>query len=181
MSDELARAHATLHRGAGFFGTWLRWPDAPVRSGTPVSHHHRSKVIGNGLRELDRFLNILIDEVSRRHGLPASPRQRNTARKLRLLREALGLPHEDDERLLALGRSRDCLYHCGGAARRGDMREPGTMTLGWPEGAGEAGPLRRIPVGGAISLERADLESVGLFYRRMADDLVLRAPGDAVG
>jgi hypothetical protein len=167
VTGELARAHGTLRGGASFFAGWLP-------PGVSVTHEHRSKVIANGLRELDRFLNILVDEVSLRHGLPVLPGRRNTANKLRDLRTALGLPHDDHERLLALGRSRDCLFHCGGTVARGDTPQARAMTLGWPEEAGRS--LRRVPVGRPVVVMRADIESVCRFYRQMADDLILRVP-----
>ncbi|UIJ44199.1 hypothetical protein LZK98_14085 [Sphingomonas cannabina] len=173
--DELARAHATLRRGADFFAASLRPWNPSVRPIRSVTHRLRSKVIGNGLRELDRFLNILIDEAARRQRLPTAPRQRNTANKLREFRRTMTLPNDDHERLLALGGSRECLFHCDGIARRADAGEAGTMTLGWP---GERGRLRRVLLGNAIVVERADLENIGLFYARLADDLILAATCD---
>lgn len=175
MTDELVRAHATLRRGAVFFAASLRpWnpPAGPIQS---ITHRLRSKVIGNGLRELDRFLSILIDEAARRQHLPTAPSRRNTANKLREFRQAMALPSDDRGRLLALGRSRDCLFHCDGIARRADAGETGTMTLGWP---GDRGRLRRVPLGSAIVVEGADLENIGLFYARLADDLILAVTCD---
>ena len=171
MTTELARACAALCRGSNFFAAWLWSSDTDAVRAPSLTSEHRSKVIANGLRELDRFLNILIDEVSLGHSLPARPGQRNTANKLRNLRDALGLPHEDHERLLALGRSRECLFHCGGRVSRGDNRQSRALTLGWSKGEGAGRALTRVPVGSAIVVSRADIESVCHFYRRLAEDL----------
>ena len=173
MATELARACAALCRGSDFFAARL-WPgDADAAGAPPLTPEHRSKVIANGLRELDVFLNILIDEVSLGHSLPARPGQRNTANKLRNLRDALGLPHEDHERLLALGRSRECLFHCSGRVGRGDTRQAPALTLGWTKGEGAGRSLTQVPVGGTIVVSRADIESVCHFYRGLAEDLAL--------
>jgi hypothetical protein len=83
--------------------------------------------IGNSLRELDRFLSVLIDEVAAAiepTGLDraAFSQQRNTANKLRTIRTAMALPSPDDQRLRAIGRDRDCLFHCAEIRRYGDRR-----------------------------------------------------------
>lgn len=168
--DALALADATLRRGAAFFMTSLGACAVPPPDVAPGAHRLRSRVIGNGLRELDRFLNILIDEALRRSRRPAAPRQRNTANKLSAFRAASSAAERDDHaRLIALGRSRDCLFHCNGLARRADARGAATMTLGWPDANGA---LRCVPLGGTIALDRADLESVSRFYLDLADELV---------
>lgn len=173
MTDEMRRASATLFRGAAFLGACLRAPIAhDVESRSPaIAGRHRAKVIGNGLRELDRFLNLLIDAVSTAQGLPVRPGQHNTANKLAVYRAALALPHDDGGRLRALGRSRDCLFHCGGRVRRGDRRGGLTMTIGWPERPGHEAPLRRVIVGEDLTVTRGDLDDVCRFYRRIALDL----------
>ena len=84
-------------------------------------------MIGNSLRELDRFLNVLIDEVAAAiepSGLDrvAFAQQRNTANKLRTIRTVMALPSPDDRRLRAIGRDRDCLFHCAEIRRYGDRR-----------------------------------------------------------
>jgi hypothetical protein len=148
MTEEMRHASSTLFRGAAFLGACLRTPTAhEVESRSPaIVGRYRAKVIGNGLRELDRFLNLLIDAVSDADGLPVRPGQRNTANKLSAYRAAKSLPNRDDGRLRALARSRDCLFHCGGRVRRGDRRDGVAMTVGWPERSGGDAPLDRVMV-----------------------------------
>jgi len=169
----MRHASSTLFRGATFLGACLRTQTVQdVESGSPaIAGRHRAKVIGNGLRELDRFLNLLIDAASTAEGLPVHPDQRNTANKLSAYRAAKSLPNHDEARLLALGRSRDCLFHCGGRVRRGDRRGAVTMTVGWPVRAGCGAPLDRVMVGQDLTVTRGDLDDVCLFYREIARDL----------
>jgi hypothetical protein len=173
MTEEMRHASSTLLRGATFLGACLRTPIAhDVESGSPaIAGCYRAKVIGNGLRELDRFLNLLIDAASTAEGLPVHPGQRNTANKLSAYRAAKSLPNDDDARLRALGRSRDCLFHCGGRVRRGDRRGAMTMTVGWSARTGYAAPLARVMVGQDLTVTRSDLDDVCLFYREIARDL----------
>jgi len=170
MTEEIRHASSTLFRGAGFLGACLRAPIAhDAESASPaISGRYRAKVIGNGLRELDRFLNLLIDAVSTAEGLPVRPGQYNTANKLSDYRAAKSLPNHDDGRLRALGRSRDCLFHCGGRVQRGDRRDAMTMTVGWP---GYDASLDRVTVGQDLTVTRGDLDDVCRFYRGIAHDL----------
>lgn len=172
MTNDLERAHLTLCRGAAFFAKSLRPGDSGAGSTLPITHRLRSKLIGNGLRELDRFLNILIDEAARQQRLPMIPRLRNTARKLQRLLSMTELSSDDFEQLLALATSRKCLFHLDGIAGRVDGDESEMMTLGWCDGKGG---LRRVSVGSAIVVESADLESIRQFYVRLANDLLLAA------
>jgi hypothetical protein len=181
MTEEMRHASSTLFRGAAFLGAGLRAPTAHnVESRSPaIVGRYRAKVIGNGLRELDRFLNLLIDAASDAEGLPVRPGQRNTANKLAAYRAALALPNDDDRRLRALGRSRDCLFHCGGRVRRGDRRNGMTMTVGWPGRPGRDLPLDRVRIGQQLTVTRGDLDDVCRFYRHIAHELcsaVNRAP-----
>ena len=172
MTDELARAHMTLRRSSDFFSFSLARCSAPTSAVQPISHQLRSRVIGNGLRELDRFLNILIDEVASRRHLPIAPHQRNTANKLQAFWRDIGVTSDGHARLRALGRSRDCLFHCDGIARRADVGNVGVMTLGWPD---ENGLLQIAPLGSPIIVKPADLQNVRAFYGQLADDLHLAA------
>lgn len=181
----MRHASATLFRGAAFLGACLRAPIAQeVESQSPaIAGRYRAKVIGNGLRELDRFLNLLIDAVSTAEGLPVRPGQHNTANKLSAYRAAKSLPNHDDGRLRALGRSRDCLFHCGGRVQRGDRRDAIAMTVGWPARAGCDAPLDRVMIGQDVNVTRGDLDDVCLFYRRIACELcdsVRHAPAERV-
>lgn len=173
MTEEMRHASSTLFRGAAFLGACLRAQTArDVESRSPaIVGRYRAKVIGNGLRELDRFLNLLIDAASDAEGLPVRPGQRNTANKLAAYRAALALPNGDDGRLRALGRSRDCLFHCGGRVRRGDCRTGMTMTVGWPGRPGGDVPLDRVTIGQQLTVTRGDLDDICRFYRRIAHEL----------
>jgi hypothetical protein len=183
MTEEMRHASSTLFRGAAFLGACLRAPIVDdAESGSPaIAGCYRAKVIGNGLRELDRFLNLLIDAVSSAEGLPVRPGQHNTANKLSAYRATKSLPNHDEDRLRALGRSRDCLFHCGGRVRRGDCRDAVAMTVGWPGRAANDAPLDRVMVGQDLTVTRGDLDDVCLFYRRIANDLcggIGRAPAE---
>lgn len=168
MTHELYWAQDTLRRGAEVFA---QWPHTR-RERPQITHSLRSKAIANGLRELDRFLNLLVDAAVRERGECDNPNQWNTANKLqRLRRDSVGT-HEESPRLVALGRSRNSLFHCGGIARHRDRDDPRLMTLGWTAGPGS--PLTRVSLGGLIVLSASDFECVGQFYRGLAESVVLQ-------
>jgi len=173
MDEAFGRALANLERGARFFGAGLRTiADSTIDlEPAPIAGRYRARVLANGLRELDRFLNLLIDEARRLHGLGALPDQRNTASKLRAYRTALDQPDADEPRLRALQRSRDCLFHCEGRVMRGDDRDAPLMTTGWPEVAGTQAPLRRLAMGDKLTVDGGDLAEVCAFYRHVAQDI----------
>lgn len=125
-------------------------------------------MIGNGLRELDRFLNVLIGEIARSCGVPLPHGQDNTANKLRCLRQAMGTPDPDHVRLRAFGRTRDCLSHCAGTVGRGDARDGAALTTGW---RGDSG-LRRVAVGAELTVSAGDLADACSFYEELAGRLV---------
>ncbi len=134
-------------------------------------------MIGNGLRELDRFLSVLLDEVAlaagwERADLRRLANVRNTANKLGMIHGWLGLPIDDLPRLRALGRSRDCLFHCNGVVRRGDERRASSMTVGWPADANGDGTGARLALGESLAVSLSDLAWVCAFYERIAGDLV---------
>jgi len=158
------RAHDTLRRGARFLGAGLS--ALPDECGG-VTAGYRAKVLGNGLRELDRFLNILIEEVAHACGVPGPPNERNTANKLRRLRGALRIGDADHGRLTALGRSRDCLFHCSGRVGRGDRPGDSMITAGWP-----GNTPHRVAVGGELILAAGELAEICDFYVVIADSLV---------
>jgi len=180
MGDAFGRAVATLNRGATFLGTGLRGaPKGDMHTvATPISGPYRAKVIANGLRELDRFLNLLIDEALRAQGQQVFPVQRNTANKLAFYCAAHGRRDDHSARLRALGRSRACLFHCGGRVLRGDRRDATTMTAGWPELPGTQTPLRQFRVGEMLVLDAYDLADIGGFYRRLACEIGILAEPD---
>jgi hypothetical protein len=168
-SPELIRAYATLQRGSRFLGTGLGGPGALPRA---IAGRYRAKVIGNGLRELDRFLNLLVGEAARCGGIALPTDERNTANKLARLRRALSMPDPDHARLVALAHSRDCLFYCAGTVLRGDKGDAGAMTIGW-RGAG--GRLKRVAVGAELAVTVTDLSEVCRYYLDLADRLLAEA------
>lgn len=174
MADDtgLQRACATFSRATLFLGNGLSMTGSP--GATAINGPLRNKVIGNSLRELDRFLSVLIDEIAGmvlpREASAGFARQRNTANKYRTLRLALVLPSPDHARLRAIGRSRDCLFHCGGIVRRGDRRGDRLMTAGWarPDSPG----VVQIAIGERLPIAAADLVQLCRFYDALAGDLL---------
>ena len=159
LAGRVARADATLRRATAFLSG-----DRPPSCRSDASDAP-PRVLGNALRELDRFLHILIDEVACAHGLPPRTEQRNTANKLEPLSHALP---GSGRRLRALGRSRACLFYTGGVVRRADVPGGAWMTAGWPL----AGELRRFALGQQLSPSAADLADVCRFYDRLGAELV---------
>lgn len=154
----MADAYATLRRGARFLGSGQ----------SAVEGCYRAKVIGNGLRELDRFLNVLIGEVARSCGLGLGPTQDNTANRLRSLRGAMAVADTDHARLRAFGRTRDCLFHCAGIVRRGDRRGGAILTTGWRD----ASSLRRVGVGGELIVSAGDIADACSYYENLGGQLL---------
>ncbi len=138
----LDRAHDTLMRGAAYL-------DRHVAPRCDAGVH--APFIGNALGELDRFLNVLVDEVADWIGAPVRPGQRNTANKLSALHDVTGhdvtghdvggqevvrrsgagtdvgrtgVAETGHARLSAIGRSRDFLKHAGGRDATGAGRTP---------------------------------------------------------
>lgn len=120
VPDRLDHAHATLARGIAYLSRHVA-PRCEKATGAATLH---APFIGNALGELDRFLNLLVDEVARWLGEPARPDQRNTANKLRTLQLAVGGVESSHARLSAVGRSRDYLKHSGGRDATGAAHEP---------------------------------------------------------
>ena len=168
----IEQAHRTLRNGTRFLGSGLSHAGP-----APIGGRHRAKVIGNGLRELDRFLSVLLDEVALAVGWERADLQRlanvrNTANKLGAIHGWLGRPSDDLARLRALGRCRDCLFHCNGVVRRGDERRAPGMTVGWPADANGDGAGARLALGERLAVSAADLAWVCAFYERIAGDLL---------
>lgn len=158
LDPALAAALATMRRGAAFLGGGLTLAGAG-----PIAGRYRARLAGNGLRELDRFLNLLLDAAA---GQDARPDQANTAAKYRAAAPTGPAMVADHQRLLALGRSRACLFYCEGVVRRPDRRGGLTMTLGWPDARGRLGVAR---LGDELRVDSADLDDVARFYRDLAD------------
>jgi len=168
------QAYRTLCNAALFLGA------APTSPGAdPARVRYPAKVLGNGLRELDRFLSVLLDEVAAGTGwsmedLAPLARIRNTPNKLAAVSLRMDLQDQHDARLRALGRCRDTLFHCGGVVRRGDRRHARTLTLGWPGDMPDGG-ARVLQIGEHLSLGPADLAWICAFYVRIGDSLLERA------
>ena len=172
--DSIAVALSTLQHGATFLGQGLR----TVADGNAIEGQYQAKVIANGLRELDRFLNILADAVAAALKLPPLEqaklsRQRNTANKLRNLHTTLRLSTPRHDRLRALGKARDCLFHCAGIVRRPDARGGNIMTVGWPGFPADGLSLRHFSLGERLVVKAVDLENVCDFYDDIASELVM--------
>lgn len=138
-----------------------------------------AKVIGNGLRELDRFLSVFLDEFAAAGGwtsedLVSLARIRNTPNKLEAICFRMNTETGHDTRLRALGRCRDALFHCGGLIQRGDHRHSRIFTLGWPGDAAGGAP-KVLDLGERFSVSAADLAWICAFYVSIADDIVRSA------
>jgi len=112
--------------------------------------------LGNGLGELDRFLNVLIEEAA---GMLAPAgfdhrafaRRHNTANKLRDIRAMMALGSPEHERLRAIGRLREQF-------RRGGSAQHRLILCGGPQ----TNPL--CPASVQTIFAPADLESICTFY-----------------
>ena len=168
-----AAAHDTLTRGATFLAALAERP--VIADGWPQGNDARvrARFVANCLRELDRFLHGLLDELAAAAGHIVREGQRNTANKLRDYGVHPLTARADEARLRALGRSSACLVHCNGVVRRADVSGGTVMTAGW-HGAGDA--LRRYPLGTRITPGRAEIVDVCRFYARLGDQLMLAPP-----
>ena len=107
------RSAETMARAAVFLATGAMGPP-------------NASMLANSLRELDRFLSLLIDAVAL-DALPAAfdhaafARQSHTPNKLRHVHHVLGLSSPDHDRLCAIGRARERLFH---AARHTRWQAP---------------------------------------------------------
>lgn len=169
LDPAVAAAHATLLRGAAFVA---RQADAGAFSldasiADEQRHRYRSKTIANALRELDRFLNLLADATARSLGDPLPEGQRNTANKLRDF-DAFAIQWDDYERLVALGRSRACLFYRGGQVSSGDRRGEPTFTAGWSARTGPPDQLSRMAIGDRLAVGEIELRDIAQFYERLA-------------
>jgi hypothetical protein len=169
-----AAAHETLARGASFLAALA---DRPVIAETwPEGRmaRTRARFIANCLRELDRFLHGLLDELGASTGQIVREDQRNTANKLRDFGVHPLAARDDQHRLRALGRSSACLIHCDGWVRRPDVAGGDTMTAGWSEPVGAA--LRRYPLGARLAPGRDELIDICGFYDALGDRLLRARP-----
>ncbi|CAN5343911.1 hypothetical protein BH10PSE13_BH10PSE13_19020 [soil metagenome] len=174
--EALGRAHATLAAGCAFL---LRTVEA--RTASPADVYARLQ--GNRLRELDRFLSILLDETARAlkgtgHDAPGFGRMRNTPNKLQLVttmqRAGTGAMARIDVRLRAIGRISACLNHCSGVVRAPGMHRDVLLAGGH---LGEALAVSRgfSPASDRLRLTPETLDAISSFYRGIGDQLLVQA------
>lgn len=164
----VARACETLHRGTAFFA------QGPGRAGWTGGAVH-ARVLANGLRELDRFLSVLLDAVAAAHCPELRVEHlRNTANKLELVHRQLGLPPPDRARWRAMGRCRACLFFTAGRVRTADSRSGTGLTLAWPDG--DAAAARTVPIGELLCVAAADIAWLCRYYDDAARTLVAAVP-----
>jgi hypothetical protein len=173
----VGQAHRTLLAASRFLGSGLA-----CSNGAAIAGRYRAKVLGNGLRELDRFLSVLLDEVAWAAGWDGAEhlalvRLRHTADKLGHVRSRPGVTDGDVARLRALAHCRNILFHCNGLVRRGDTRHAASLTLGWPANADEGQAATILRVGERLAVSPAELLWVCALYCRIGDALV-RGLGD---
>ncbi len=175
-----AAAHETLSRGATFLAALAERP--VIADGWPDGRHARTRArfVANCLRELDRFLHGLLDELGASAGHVVREDQRNTANKLRAYRvpplpvapgDTPSAVQADEARLRALGRSSACLIHCNGWVRRPDVAGGDMMTAGWRGSTGLA--LARYPLGARLAPGAVEIIDICRFYDRLGDRLIL--------
>lgn len=162
------RRYETLARAAAFLAQGRARPLPGGALPSPQAAEVRRRYVANCLGELDRFLHALIDEAAGQ--APAVTVQRNAANKIALLPLGRGHAGHERRRLLALGRTRACLIHCGGIVSRADQRDGERMTAGWlcPRSA----ELETFPMGAELQPAARELADIGAFYRGLADRIV---------
>lgn len=178
-----AAAHDTLIRGATFLAALAerpilaaRWPEGlPGPEGLPA--RRRARFVANCLRELDRFLHGLLDELGASAGHVVREDQHNTANKLRDFGVHPAAAGADQRRLRALGRSSACLIHCDGWVRRPDIDGGDTMTAGWNAADGAA--LRRYALGMRLTPGPAEIIDICRFYDDLGERLIVMPPAAA--
>lgn len=150
----LAAAIETMMRGAAF----LYGRSAALDADGVSSDRHRATVLGNSLRELDRFLDILLDELAAASGMSGQAlrvfhRRRSVTAKLAARPGLFGHRIDDRIRLRALAAQQAILLNA--AIKSGPRRN--AMLI--------AGPVAPI-------LAPVDLREVSAFYSRLAARLI---------
>jgi hypothetical protein len=157
----LAEAHGSLQRGCAFLVARRNWPLPDLSDGELRVELRRA---GNCLRELDRFLCLLLDACAAasmgQGALLAFERSHDAARKWRrIVRSDM-----EAQRLEAIARLRRTA--CGeqrGTPRAAPARDLALATAGLAQAP--AAPLR---------LGEDSLAAIALFYLELADGLVAR-------
>jgi hypothetical protein len=166
-----ARAHATLVAGCGFLSRHA--PEAAV-SGSPWAHKVHDRVTANHLRELDRFLSVLLEEIARTIGGPEHDADRferanSTARMLRIVERITGTPSDAHLRLRAIGRIAQRLRRDQRPAKAHLLASDMLLASGGaPSGTGGQ-------AGGGLRLSREAVQSISIFYRDLGDRLMEEA------
>ena len=154
----LNRAHATLVAGCDFVSQ-RQWEVSHARTlPCPWTQGVHNRLLANYLRELDRFLCVLLEEAALSLGGPDHDarrfaRLRKTSDKLKLVEHMIGMPSRHDARLGAIRR----------IATR--LRRPGTIC--------QPSHAKDISLACDVSLETPlALQSIARFYRDLGDDLM---------
>lgn len=164
---QTARAHATLRQGVRFISGLAPWAEPPAHGRQAVV---RARYVGNCLRELDRFLALLLDaacEAPRPRVLTLKP---DTAERMGAYRHGGWDSRPAQDRLRALDRSRRCLLHEGGRVACPDVPGGWWLTAGWR--ATESPDLRRYAVGAHLRPNAGDLRDIAHFYGGLGDRVV---------
>jgi hypothetical protein len=164
--EPVSTAYRTMMRATGFLGLPR---DEGVRDGSRHSRRGRARYHGNVLRELDRFLNLLLDACAPLlacdgHDGRTYARLRNAAKKLAMLRGVGGSGPARGDRLLAIGRVRDCLHHCAGRVHDAGLWNDLAI-------AGEHLPIHGAPPASHLALSREDVLRIAQVYAGIAQDL----------
>lgn len=160
-SRRLADAIDTMMRGTAFLHG--RAAILEQRGASSIPRH--AMVLANALRELDCFLNVLLNELAARAGLrgPALRsfrRRRNAARKLSAYPALLGGEAEDLRLLLALTAQKTLLLRIF-AGRRPSSAQPGL--------AGGLAPVTHLPA--------IDLRTISAYYADLSVRLIGHVDG----
>ena len=147
----------------------------PAVSGCGRAQWINNRAMANRLRELDRFLSILLDDVAGMlTGVPAAPRQDavrraradGSAGKLRRIEGMTGTRSDDHARLRAIGRIAARLRHddrpIHASSLSGDLRLA----------VGQSASAACFQAGNRFSLSAEAMGSISLFYRDLGDRLV---------
>ncbi|MPT49211.1 MAG: hypothetical protein E2598_12475 [Sphingobium sp.] len=173
-SPGLLHAYETLNSGCAFF---IRSAEDQPQSLGPQARYAFHRLMGNRLRELDRFLSVVLDEIvlmsaiSGQDALTFS-RWRNTARKLAKVEQILRTTTGDAKWLAAIGRICACLHHCGGKIHDAGLLQDVTMISARAEaGYKVMPPLISEP----LMLCPVTIYAIGGFYHILGDRLVAQA------
>ncbi|WOK35948.1 hypothetical protein [Sphingomonas sp. C3-2] len=109
-------AYRTLLSGCAF---WERHASSKVQPHNEWAFAVQTRTNANRLRELNRFMAVVLDDIALHHGGPHHDhryflRQRNVARKLLVVERMIDVDCAAHAHLLAIGRISACLTYCSG-------------------------------------------------------------------